>query len=64
MYLAPCRDCPRRHIACHDSCKDYLDWVENNKRAKEWANKDRDIDNFLAEQTKRRKKYPHRNKRV
>lgn len=22
--LAPCRNCPRRHIGCHGTCVDYL----------------------------------------
>ena len=23
---APCKGCPNRHPACHDSCKAYQDW--------------------------------------
>ena len=24
--ICPCRECPDRHEACHDSCEKYRDW--------------------------------------
>lgn len=26
MEYSPCKDCPDRHTACHDSCDKYKDW--------------------------------------
>ncbi len=27
---APCKDCPDRHLACHDSCEKYKEWRERH----------------------------------
>lgn len=26
--IAPCKDCIDRHIACHGSCKKYIEWKQ------------------------------------
>jgi hypothetical protein len=32
----PCKDCQKRTMACHTSCKDYKDWkAEHDKRKAE-----------------------------
>lgn len=32
---APCKDCPKRKVGCHDKCKDYKQFlVENEARKK------------------------------
>jgi hypothetical protein len=28
MEHSPCKDCPDRHTACHDSCDKYKEWKE------------------------------------
>lgn len=28
--IPPCKDCPRRHTACHDTCPDFLAWREQH----------------------------------
>ena len=28
--IPPCKDCPRRHIACYDTCPDFLAWREQH----------------------------------
>lgn len=32
---APCHECVKRSIYCHDSCPVYLQFVEENQRRKE-----------------------------
>jgi hypothetical protein len=35
--LPPCKDCPERHIACHDTCERYKEWkrqIDEQKKAK------------------------------
>ena len=29
---APCKDCPNRHYACHDTCEKYKEFKSNNQR--------------------------------
>lgn len=24
--LGPCKNCEKRHLACHDHCEDYISW--------------------------------------
>lgn len=31
----PCKDCPKRHLLCHDQCEAYRNWKE--EKAKEAA---------------------------
>lgn len=26
MNMTPCKDCVNRHLACHDTCEEYLVW--------------------------------------
>lgn len=28
--IPPCKDCPKRHIACHDTCPDFRAWREQH----------------------------------
>lgn len=30
MEMAPCKDCPDRHTACHGSCDKYKQWKERH----------------------------------
>lgn len=30
--IAPCKDCNKRTVACHDTCKDYIDWAAERKK--------------------------------
>lgn len=34
--VGPCKDCPDRHLACHDHCEKYQAYkAKNNKRLEE-----------------------------
>lgn len=28
MKMPPCKDCPDRHLACHDNCDKYKEWKD------------------------------------
>ena len=28
MRKPPCKDCPDRHLACHDKCEKYKEWKD------------------------------------
>jgi len=30
----PCKDCKKRKISCHSTCKNYLEWVKKNEYLK------------------------------
>ena len=35
MKMSPCKDCPDRHLACHDECDKYKEWkayVDDTRR--------------------------------
>lgn len=38
----PCKGCKERYLACHDSCKKYKEWTENEKKIKDKAKQERD----------------------
>jgi hypothetical protein len=39
---APCKDCQKRTMACHSSCKDYKDWkADHDNRKAEIVEKER-----------------------
>lgn len=31
---APCKDCKKRHPACHDKCKTYQEWITSERQKK------------------------------
>ena len=32
-----CKDCTKRKVGCHGTCKDYKDWLKEHYRIKEQA---------------------------
>ena len=34
----PCKDCPARHLACHDSCEKFKAWREEHKAERTYTN--------------------------
>ena len=32
-----CRDCTKRKVGCHGTCKDYQEWLEEHKELKKKA---------------------------
>lgn len=68
---APCKDCPDRHIACHDHCQKYQEWKKAFREAKERSAREhyspysppdtiaarRAMDKGLKDQLRHRKKY-------
>lgn len=62
MTPSPCRNCPRRYIACHARCDEYGEWLaihETEKAAiKRKKVADADVSAFQAGLWKRRKNLP------
>lgn len=45
----PCiKECPNRSITCHNDCRDYWDWIENERRKKEQIRKQKQKDSQLS----------------
>ena len=63
MNECPCKECvaPKRHIACHGTCVDYITFNEERLKVKreKRKNKNQDamIDSYVIEQSN---KYQHR----
>lgn len=36
MAQSPCQHCADKRMGCHGVCKDYNDYVVQNKKEKEW----------------------------
>ena len=36
---SPCTKCENRHLACHDSCKDYKEFYDNLRKEKDYEKK-------------------------
>lgn len=34
-----CKDCPARHLACHDSCEKFKSWREEHKAERAYTNR-------------------------
>ena len=32
--MSPCKNCTKRHLACHDSCQEYKEWREKQYKRK------------------------------
>ena len=47
-----CKDCvaPKRHLGCHDYCKEYLKEKEEHERQKEASRKEKLIVNGIVDQ--------------
>lgn len=39
---SPCKDCPKRHELCWDSCEEYLAWKKRKEAVKELDREHRD----------------------
>lgn len=53
--ISPCKDCPNRCEGCHAYCEDYLIWKEYEADEKEAARKQRNLDEYFAKSSVRRK---------
>ena len=51
-----CKDCPDRHLACHDTCKDYLERRKERERVKEIKRKAVELEHSFFEITCKGKK--------
>lgn len=40
---APCKNCPDRHLACHDECKKYQEYKEHNESRKAEYNRYKEL---------------------
>lgn len=51
MVNYPCKDCvpPKRHPACHDTCKEYLEVKALEQKRKNANRGKRDVDMYTAE---------------
>ena len=41
MKMSPCKDCKKRHTACHDTCEVYIKWAQYVKDTKHKLNMDK-----------------------
>lgn len=48
---SPCQNCTERRLVCHDYCPAYLEYHEEQVRAREALQKDRFITSYLIEQS-------------
>ena len=39
---SPCKDCPKRKSACHDTCKHYQEWKLEVQKINDLIRKERD----------------------
>lgn len=44
MRVKGCKDCGRRKIGCHIDCKDYKDYLDYDKKQKEYTRKKSEFD--------------------
>ena len=51
--IPPCYHCPERHIGCHATCKQYLEWCKINEQVLERKRADRDARDANWESAKR-----------
>lgn len=54
--INPCRNCTKRHIACHSKCKEYIAWKAEWDKRKEHENKQKEKENLLWRDKRRYKK--------
>lgn len=57
MAIAPCKkagvDCPKRAVGCHDTCPEYLDFLEQKRAESEIIHKSRRAeDDYVASKVK------------
>lgn len=67
IYKGPkhhCKDCQKRHLACHDTCEDFInarnEWVERGRAIKDVRRKEKVIIDHEVESTIRNKKNKRR----
>ena len=46
---APCRNCQKREIGCHASCREYLEWHEYISKAMRFESRFTESDGYLIE---------------
>lgn len=52
LNKAPCKDCTKRTIGCHSSCKEYQEWAKQKKEISEQLKKEKDyFPNFPKPET-------------
>ena len=59
-----CKDCTKRHLACHDTCENYQhaikEWIEWGRTVKAAKRKDKAIRSYEVEVTIRNAKHKGR----
>ena len=55
MSKGPCKECTRRKVGCHSTCKDYADYIEDFKARKEYVSP-RAGDIYTAEYIRKHRK--------
>lgn len=59
----PCKDCDKRQIGCHSTCKDYKEYCDLNKAEREKAYKERLVGMQIYEMEQERKRKSSSGKR-
>lgn len=47
MLKAPCKDCPDRHMLCHDTCEKYQAFKKDREKISEIRRKDSDLRSYI-----------------
>ena len=55
--VAPCKDCPNRHLHCHNYCEKYLKFLAENEKRKEVMRLENDT---ISDQIDRMRKWRRR----
>lgn len=62
---SPCRDCQRRQVGCHGSCREYLAFREEWEKFRQWerANKPKEKSAWMKRWIRERELYGKRHRR-
>lgn len=47
VLKAPCKDCPDRHMLCHDTCEKYQAFKKDREKISEIRRKDSDLRSYI-----------------
>lgn len=62
-YKYPCKDCTKRHTACHDTCEEYLAVKAKNQACEDEYRKNMEARDYTISQVRRNTDYIARNRK-
>jgi hypothetical protein len=54
MLVVPCKDCQKRKVGCHSTCKEYKEFSVANEARREAIKREKEIDHFFKSNASRR----------